>query len=102
MQNPRKLPSASLSTRALRTVLLPLLLTCTLWLLRSNNVSFVSMACSLLLAFFPLLAYFQWREHRDASAIPLFAVVSAMVWVAFALPLTWGRESIMSSVGPRY
>lgn len=79
---------------SLHTVLLPpFLLTGVLWLTRLNDVSFADTAAAFVLAVVPWWFYLRWR--RDASTfVPLFAAVTLVYWLYFAVTLFWGTLSV--------
>ena len=95
-------PPTPIAFRGLRACVLPVLITCSLWLLRSNEVSLTAVACSLLLALVPVISYFHWREHAESSAAPLFPLVAFMFWLSFSVPAFWGRETLIGPGGERH
>jgi hypothetical protein len=101
-QTHRMASAGSTAVRGLRLFVVPVLLTCAITFLRSNDVSFFGIACSFVIAVFATYAYFRWRDGQTASAVPLFAIVAAVFWVSFSLPLFWGQETIVGSHGTRY
>ncbi|MBV8206058.1 MAG: hypothetical protein JO041_04635 [Acidobacteria bacterium] len=93
---------AALSVHALKTAILPVLLITVLWLLRTNEVSLISVACSGALALFTAGSYYRWREGFDTGSIPLFALVAAIFWMTFSVPLFWGKETFIGINGLRH
>lgn len=100
--NTRTRCSPPVAVRGLRACVLPVLITSSLWLLRSNEVSLTAVACSLLLALFPVISYFGWREHAESSTVPLFPLMAFMFWLSFSVPAFWGRDSLIGPSGERH
>ena len=72
---------------------LPFLLTAALWATSINEIQLVQIIAAFLLCWIPWASYLGWN-HGKRGGIPLFALVGAMYWLAYAVPLFWLRHNI--------
>ena len=77
----------------------PLLVICSLWLTRSNEVTPVQCLLGLALFFMPWAAYVRWRE-RKSEEIPVLAMISFMYFLYYVPPLFWGDLSLADAHSP--
>lgn len=87
----------SLNSVRTRPVLLyagvPLLVTAFLWATGSTELSLSEILAALILCWIPWASYQQWYRG-SRQEIPLFSMIAAMYWVAYALPLFWSSHTI--------
>lgn len=87
--------------RLIIIVSIPLALTGFLWVTRANDITLSQFLLSLVLALLPWQAYTRWREGgRDE--LPLFAIIAAMYFLYYAVPLFWGDLTITSDYRWKY
>lgn len=79
---------------------IPLLLTAVLVYTSSNDVSVVEGLLAFLLCWMPWASYRQWLRS-DRNRIPLFALLAAMFWLAYAVPLFWAQHVVTGIFGRR-
>src|SRR5271170_1825288 len=97
---------ASYSSPARRTwpVLLsggvPLVLTAFLWITSSYEPSVAQGLASFLLCWIPWTSYQQW-SRGERQDLPLFALIAAMYWLTYAVPLFWSNHWIALVTGIR-
>src|SRR4051812_813767 len=60
-----------------------------LWLVSSNTVSTLAVLCSYVMLQLVWVSYLLWLKHRP-SGLPVFAIMGAIYWIYFALPLYIG------------
>jgi len=66
----------------------------------ANRVTPVQFGLSSLLLYFPWLTYINWRKG-GRSELPIFAIISAMYFLYYGLPMFWGDLAIDSDHAPR-
>jgi hypothetical protein len=71
----------------------PLLVTAFLWVTGSSELSISEILAALVLCWIPWASYQTWY-HGSRQDLPLFSLVSAMYWVAYAVPLFWSSHVI--------
>jgi O-antigen polysaccharide polymerase Wzy len=71
----------------------PLLVTAVLWATSINEIQLAQIIAAFLLCWIPWASYRGWN-HGKREGIPLFALVSAMYWLGYAVPLFWLRHDI--------
>ena len=71
----------------------PLLVTAFLWATGSNELSISEILAALVLLWIPWASYQQWYRGSRLE-LPLFSLVAAMYWVAYAVPLFWSSPVI--------
>ncbi|MEA2173649.1 MAG: hypothetical protein QOD00_1241 [Blastocatellia bacterium] len=81
-----------------RIALPPVILTFLLLLTSEYDISVAQLFCALVLSIIPWVAYAKWRG-QDRAAVPLFAMISFMYWLYYALPLFWGERLITQAAG---
>lgn len=93
-----------LSTRGLARIALliglPLATMSALWVTRSNDVSLVQLSWAIALLGLPWHAYLDWRS-RGRPELPLFAMISFMYFLYYAVPMFWGDLVVISDFAPR-
>jgi len=78
----------------------PLLLTAVLAYTSSYEVSVTQGVLAFLLCWMPWASYRQWLRG-DRNNIPLFALLAAMFWLAYAVPLFWAQHIVTGVFGRR-
>jgi O-antigen polysaccharide polymerase Wzy-like protein len=71
----------------------PLIITAALWATSLNDVSLPQIIAAFILCWIPWAAYREWNRGMRET-IPLFFLVGAMYWLAYAVPLFWLRHDI--------
>jgi hypothetical protein len=72
---------------------IPLIVTAVLWATSLYEVSLPQVIAAFILSWIPWAAYREWvRGTRET--IPLFALISAVYWLAYAVPLFWLKHGI--------
>jgi len=78
----------------------PLLVTAFFAFTSSYDVSIEQAVCAFLLCWMPWAAYRNWlRSDRDK--IPLFALLAALFWLAYSVPLFWAKHVVTGVFGSR-
>jgi hypothetical protein len=72
---------------------LPIVGTLFLWLSRADEVDLIQGTLAFLLLLMPWSAYLRWR-NGTRDRLPLFALLSLMYWLYYAVPLFWGDRVI--------
>jgi hypothetical protein len=81
-----------------RIALLPIIVTVLLLLTSEYEISIAQLFCALVLSIIPWVAYSKWRR-QERTAVPLFAMISFMYWLYYALPLFWGERFVLQAAG---
>jgi len=68
---------------------LPLVVTFVLMVTSINNNSLIQIVLAFVLFLIPWVAYQQWRDN-NAFGLPIFALISGLHWLYFAVALFWG------------
>src|SRR6266487_4954592 len=71
----------------------PLLISLLFYVASPNHISWVQWGMALLLLLIPWMAYFKWKQ-RSNQKLPVFAIISFMYWVYYALSLFWGSRTV--------
>jgi hypothetical protein len=72
---------------------IPLIITAVLWATSLYEVSLPQVIAAFILSWIPWAAYREWfRGTRET--IPLFALISAVYWLAYAVPLFWLKHGM--------
>jgi hypothetical protein len=71
----------------------PSLATAFLWATGSNKLSISEILAALILCWIPWASYEEWYRGSRQD-LPLFSLVAAMYWVAYAVPLFWSSHTI--------
>ena len=72
---------------------IPLIVTAVLWATSLYEVSLPQVIASFILSWIPWAAYREWvRGTRET--VPLFALIGAVYWLAYAVPLFWLKHGI--------
>jgi hypothetical protein len=66
---------------------IPIVITMALYLVRLNDVTTMQLLLALLLLLLPWHEYRQWRRGVNKPALPVFALLAAMYWLYYAVPL---------------
>lgn len=77
----------------------PSLVTAFLWMTSSNQLSGPQLFAAFVLCWIPWASYQQWYRGTRQE-IPLFSLIAAMYWLAYAMPLFWGSDTIGLVTGP--
>jgi hypothetical protein len=78
----------------------PLLVTAFFAYTSSYDVSMAQAVAALLLCWIPWAAYRNWLRG-DRNNIPMFALLAAMFWLAYAVPFFWAKHVINGIFGSR-
>ena len=78
----------------------PLLLTAFLAYTSSYDVNAVQGVLAFLLCLIPWTSYRHWLRG-DRNNIPLFSLLAAMFWLAYAVPLFWAKHTVTGAFGSR-
>src|SRR5438128_2085020 len=82
---PRRVTSVSSHMIDLvRGLLPPCLVTGLLWITSNNTASLREILLAIALLFIPWISFLRWRRERDYD-LPLFALISGMYWLFFAM-----------------
>ena len=71
----------------------PLVITLLFYYLSPNNISLLQLTLSIILLTFPWAYYLKWKQHREPG-LPIFAIISFMYWIYYALGLYWGARTV--------
>jgi hypothetical protein len=71
----------------------PLLVTAALWATSAHQLSLPQVVAGFILCWIPWAAYQQWYRG-SRQELPLFAMIAAMHWLGYAVPLFWGSHAI--------
>jgi O-antigen polysaccharide polymerase Wzy len=89
--------SRNLNSIRTRPVLLyagvPFLVTAFLWATGSKELSISEILAGFILSWIPWASYQEWYRGSRQD-LPLFSLVAAMYWVAYAVPLFWSSHVI--------
>jgi hypothetical protein len=75
----------------------PLVLTTFLWVTSSYELSVPRAVAAFVLCWIPWASYKRWSKGGRQN-LPLFALIAAMYWLTYAVPVFWGSRR-MSLVG---
>jgi hypothetical protein len=76
----------------------PLLITAALWATSINEITLPQKIAAFVLCWIPWGAYREW-SRGTRETIPLFFLVGAMFWLAYAPPLFWLRHDVSLITG---
>jgi hypothetical protein len=76
-----------------RNLLPPLTFTCLLWMTSINPVNLWQLALCVALLVIPWSSYVRWQRQKD-NELPVFAMLSLMYWLYYAVALFWGDLTI--------
>src|SRR5437879_2988803 len=68
---------------------MPLLVALALWMTSRHEISLAQFLCGWMLLCIPCWSYDAWKRS-SRTALPLFALIAAIYWLYFVLPLFWG------------
>jgi hypothetical protein len=88
-----KVANNSRTSPALLYTGVPLIITAALWATSINDVTPAQIIAAFILCWIPWAAYREWNRGMRET-IPLFFLVGAMYWIAYAVPLFWLRHEI--------
>jgi O-antigen polysaccharide polymerase Wzy len=71
----------------------PLIITFVLWATSLYDTTAPQLLAAFILSAIPWAAYQEWRRGPKEK-IPLFALISAMYWIAYVIPLFWTEHEI--------
>jgi hypothetical protein len=77
----------------------PILISLIFYSLSPNEISRIQLALAFILLQVPWSAYLNWKERTDEK-IPVFALISLMYWVYYALSLFWGTRTLSGGDNP--
>jgi hypothetical protein len=77
----------------LKILILPVIGTSFLWFTKANDVSLTQLSIALALLIIPSASYNHWRR-TEGERIPLFAILSFMYWLYYAVGLFWVEPTI--------
>jgi len=84
----------------LLSVGVPLVLTAFLWITSSYDLSVAQGLAAFVLCWIPWASYQQW-SRGGRQDLPLFALIAAMYWLTYAVPLFWSNHWIGLVTGIR-
>jgi hypothetical protein len=76
----------------------PLIITFVLWATSLHDITALQLLAAVILSTIPWVAYQEWRRGPKEK-IPLFALISAMYWIAYVIPLFWMEHAITLLAG---
>ena len=76
----------------------PLIITFALWSTSFYDTTPPQIIAAFILSWIPWAAYQKWRRGPKEK-IPLFALISAMYWIAYVVPLFWTKHEISLITG---
>ena len=71
----------------------PLIVTAALWATSLYDTTLPQVIAAFILCWIPWAAYREWN-HGTREGIPLFFLIGAMYWLAYAVPLFWLRHEV--------
>lgn len=74
-------------------VIPPIALSVALYFLSLNEISLVQFALAIVLLLIPWTSYLNWKQRREMG-LPIFAIISFMYWIYYALSLFLGPRTI--------
>jgi O-antigen polysaccharide polymerase Wzy len=78
------------SRLAAKYILLPIAVTCALWLLRvRDDISLVQISFATVLFAIAWVSYCDWRADKTRPTIPVYGMIVFAYWVFYAVPLFW-------------
>jgi len=77
----------------------PILISLIFYSLSPNEISRIQLALAFVLLQLPWSAYLNWKQRSDEK-IPVFALISIMYWVYYALSLFWGARTLSGLENP--
>jgi len=77
----------------------PILISLVFYSLSPNEISLTQLTLAFVLLQMPWSAYLHWKERSDEK-IPLFALISVVYWVYYALALFWGARTPSGAESP--
>src|SRR6267142_2408791 len=77
----------------------PILISLIFYSLSLNEISRIQLALAFVLLQLPWSAYLNWKQRSDEK-IPVFALISIMYWVYYALSLFWGARTLSGLENP--
>jgi O-antigen polysaccharide polymerase Wzy len=86
--------------QALGDLTAPVFVTALLGYLSSYQISLAQEALAFFLCWMPWTSYRRWL-HGKRDSIPLFALLSSMFWLAYAVPLFWAQHVVTGVFGRR-
>src|ERR1700740_1292837 len=76
----------------------PLIVTAALWATSLYDTTLPQVIAALILCWIPWAAYRKWVSG-GREKIPLFVLIGAMYWMAYAVPLFWTKHQIELIMG---
>src|SRR5882672_9601548 len=67
--------------------------------LSQNEVSYGQWVLAFILLLIPWSSYLQWKLEREPG-LPIFAIISFMYWIYYALSLFWGARTVSGDDNP--
>jgi hypothetical protein len=77
----------------------PLAVSGLFFLLSPNEIYFTQWLLALALLQIPWLSYCGWSSRRE-DVLPVFAIISFMYWIYYAVSLFWGTRTVSGGEGP--
>jgi hypothetical protein len=78
---------------AVMYVVPPLLLSVLFFYLSINEISLLQLSLAIALLVMPWTYYLKWKQRRE-TGLPIFAIISFMYWIYYALSLFWGARTL--------
>lgn len=80
-------------------ILPPVLISVLFFNLSQNEISLLQCFLALVLLLIPWFSYLRWKVQREPG-LPVFAIISLMYWIYFALGLFWGARTVSGDISP--
>src|SRR5258708_6306100 len=71
----------------------PIVVSALFYYLSLNQISLLQLTLAIILLIVPWSYYLKWKEHREPG-LPIFAIISLMNWIYYALSLFWGARTV--------
>jgi len=71
----------------------PIFVSILFYYLTKHDVSILQLVLSVVLLIVPWSYYLKWKQQREPG-LPIFAIISFMYWIYYALSLFWGARTV--------
>ena len=71
----------------------PIVISILFYYLTKHDVSILQFVLSVVLLIVPWSYYLKWKQQREPG-LPIFAIISFMYWIYYALSLFWGARTV--------
>lgn len=80
-------------------ILPPVLVSLLFFRMSLNDISIVQCILAMILLMIPWSSYLKWKLRQEPG-VPVFAIISFMYWIYFALSLFWGPRTVSGKDTP--